>query len=204
MASRKAFSSKTDTPQVNPLGGVTFTLDDAEFRCEGRMSFLDMSDLARRVSDLPTTDLDELQKVNPVQAAALISSMSSTLLLALGDGEYLRFREHCRAHATPDDVIVEVLQWINQAVQGAVEEGAGRPTGPPSPSSSGEPATEPRMSRIISLQHGDVTVIPEGQQAATGTGEPAAGERNPAAGKQPAVSQVKTVGAKSGGRRRTA
>jgi hypothetical protein len=191
---RKTFSSKTTKPAANPLAGVTFTLDKEEFRCEGRMSFLDSSDLARRVSDLPTTDLDDLRKLDPQQAATVIGSMSSTLLMALGEAEYRRFREHCRKHATPDDTLVEVLQFINSALTDGVEEESGRPTGPPSPSSSGDAGTEPRMSRIISLQTGDVTIL-------AADDEP---EQQETAARQHAKTTTKTLGTRSGGRRRTA
>jgi hypothetical protein len=199
MATRKSFSSATETPKVNPLEGLTFDVDGVEFECQGQMGFLDMSDLARRVSDLPSTDLDELQKIDPLAAAAMISSMSSTLLMALGASEYRRFRDHVRTHATPDDVIVEVMQWINAAVQGEVEAEAGRPTGPPPLSSSGEPEPGARMSRIISLQTGDVTVLPDGV-------EPPGAENAspPPPARQPAKTTIKELGPKTGGRRRTA
>jgi len=196
MATRKSFTSESAEAKANPLEGLTFDIDGVEFACEGRMSFLDMSDLARRVSDLPTSDLDQLQKLDPMAAAAMISSMSSTLLMALGDSQYRRFRDHVRTHNTPDEVVVEVMKWINAAVQGEVEAETGRPTGPPPRSSNGGPATAERMSRIISLQTGDVQVLPDGTPLA---GQDQAG---PPPETRPPKAEIKALGAKPAGRRR--
>jgi hypothetical protein len=186
-------------PAVNPLEGVTFTLDKVEFKCEGHMAFLDMSDMARRMADLPSTDLDELRKLDPIQAAQVMGSMSASLLMALGDAEYRRFKAHCHDHHTPDDKVAEVMAFINEAIEESVEQHAERPTPQPQPSSSGPAATGERTSRIISLQRGDVTVIGEdGQEIPVMRG-----------GKEVAKTEIVTLGgdqpkAKSRGRRHTA
>ena len=137
--------------------------------------------MARRISDLPTTDLDDLRALDPVAAAQVVGSMSQTLLLALGDAEYARFRKYCRDNTIDDDVIVEVLAWINESVQEQVEEDTGRPTGPSPPSPNGQPATDELMSP---------------------PGAPPDGEPSTPPGKQPATATIKTLGGKAA--RRTA
>jgi hypothetical protein len=205
MPKTRAFSSaipEDSTPPPNPLEGVTFTLDEVEFRCEGHMAFLDMSDMARRMAELPTTDLDDLRKLDPMAAAQVMGSMSSSLLMALGQAEYRRFKQHCHDHHTPDDAIAEVMAFINEAIEESVAEHAGRPTSKPQPSSSGPAETGGRTSRIISLQRGDVTVIGE-------DGQPRPVMRDhQEAGRQPAAAAVKELGGtqppKPRGRRHTA
>jgi hypothetical protein len=196
---RKTFTSTTNVPKTNPLAGVVVELDGVEFPCEGRMSFLDTSDMARRVAELPTTDFDDLSKLNPQQAASVIASMASTLHLALGPVQYTRFRDHCRTHNTPDDVVVSVMQYLNSSVQESVEDDAERPTGSPPPSSNGEPDPGARMSRIISLQTGDVTVLPPDAPVADQFPE------QPRPVRQDAPTTVKNLGAQGEkrGRRRT-
>lgn len=178
---KRSFTASSASPSVNPLEGVTFDVDGEEFACEGRMSYLETSDMARRISDLPTTDLDDLRAVDPAQAASVIGAMSQTLLLALGEAEYARFRKFCRDHATPDELVVQVLQFINGAVQDAVEEETGRPTGssPRSPNGRAETAA--------------LTSPP---------GSPPDGEPSTPPAKDPAPAQIKRLGGKGG--RRTA
>lgn len=149
---RRKFTSERTAEDVNPLEGVEpFEVDDQEFRCEGELSVLEISDLARRV-----TSSDD----SPESQASLVASMSETLRMAMGDAEYQRFRAHVAQHHTPDRVVIDIMQAINEEIQEAVEKIAERPTGKPQPSSGGPAATGERMSRIISLQSGDVTVLP--------------------------------------------
>jgi hypothetical protein len=121
---------------------ITFTLDDVEFRCAGRPTVLDISELAE-VAELGVDTEDP----------RAIAAMSKFFRAVLGK-EYTRFREHMRTHDTGEDVLVEIMQGI-------MEDLAGRPTEEPSHSQDGPSTTGP-MSRVVSLQRGSVYI---GQQA---------------------------------------
>jgi hypothetical protein len=204
MPKTKSFTSALPDnaePAVNPLEGISFTIDGVKFECQGHMAFLDMSDMARRMSELPTTDLEQLRDLDPIAAAQVMGSMSASLLLALGEAEYRRFKQHCHDHKTPDDTVAEVMAFINASIEESVAENADRPTQQPQPSSSGPAETDERISRIVSLQRGDVTVIGE-----DGTETPVMRDHQEVP-KQPAPATVKTLGEeqpKSRGRRHTA
>jgi hypothetical protein len=171
----KEFSSKASAEDVNPLKDFGFKLDGHEFRCDGHLSVLDLSDLARRVGAASGLSEEELQG-NPEAMAAAVSSMSESLLMAMGSAEYERFRKHVRAQRTPDRVTIEIMQMINEQIQSAVEEQAGRPTGPSSPPSTGPAETGERIARVMSFQSGDVQVVPPPQDhrqpKAQGTARP--------------------------------
>jgi hypothetical protein len=174
----REFTSKPKNPKsaedVNPLKGFKFKLDDEEFECKGRLSMLDVSDLARRVSNAPETP--EEQEANPEAMAAVVASMSESLLMAMGQAEYERLRRHVRINETTDEVQVEIMQLINDRVQAATEEEAGRPTVPSSPSSNGPEERDERIQKVISFQTGEVTIIPapkdHQQPRAQGTARP--------------------------------
>ena len=176
----------TSTPddgvtEDNPLAGLSITLDGEVFPCDGELSLLETSDLA-------ATAIRGSEIADAAQAAAV----AFTLEQAFGPEVYARFRQHCRGAPaqgktparprTPNRVILAILQEINEAIQSATEEMTGRPTSSPGSSSPGETGQDDRISRIVSFQRGEVTIIPpEGQEAGPG---------NPAAGKEPASAKV--------------
>ena len=145
-------------PDLNPLEGIEFTLDGERFRCLGQMDMLDKSELA--LLALSTTEMRSPQGV------AMISQF---LQLAFGSEEYLRFKWHVRSEKTPDETVVAILKKISEAVGVGIEAETGRPTRPRSSSSRGPSETDERVSRVISLAGGDVTVIdPEAMAGQTG------------------------------------
>jgi hypothetical protein len=174
----RQFSSKASAEDVNPLQGFKFALDNVEFRCDGHLSVLDLSDLARRVQGSTGLTDSELQE-NPDAMTAAVGAMSSSLLMAMGEAEYERLRRHIRAQRTPDSVIIEIMQMINDRIQSSVEAQAERPTGPSSPASSGPAETDERIARVISFQSGDVQVIrpePQDHKAPKARGKRVAGQ----------------------------
>jgi hypothetical protein len=147
-------------PMPNPLAGIQFTLDGDIFRCLGKLDLLDRSEL----SMLAMSSMD----VRSPQAVGLVAQF---LQLAFGPSEYLRFKAHIRANDTPDDTTLAILGAISELVSSDVEAETGRPTGPRSRSSAGQPAREERVSRVISLQGGTVEVVPDSDsRIAGGTG----------------------------------
>ena len=145
----RSFTSQAPEPEENPLEGMSFELDGVEFRCEGRLSILEVSELATAAMEGADT--------NSPEGAALISGF---LQAAFGPGEYPRFRRHCRSHKTSDRTLLELVMYLQETVEEHVEEITDRPTPSRSRSSRGQPAQEERTSRIINLQAGDVTVVP--------------------------------------------
>jgi len=183
----REFSSKSKTAEdTNPLAGFKFKLDAAEFECQGRLSVLDLSDLARRVGTAGNGNLSE-DDMDPDMMAAVVGSMSESLLMAMGSKEYERLRKHVRVNETPDSIVIDIMQMVNEQIQSVTEAEAGRPTEPSSPSSTGPGATDDRISRIISFQSGDVKVLPppknHQQPKAKGTARP---RRTPARGQRAA------------------
>jgi hypothetical protein len=131
------FSS--DVESENPLSGVTVPLDDQVFRCEGRLSILELSELAAMALGRKTAD------------AAEAAAIYQTFFLAFGEDEYERFKEHARKRKTPDEVLLKILQYLNEKVQANIEAIAGRPT---RPSSSSPPGLEGKADlpvRSVSL-----------------------------------------------------
>src|SRR5258708_7398194 len=120
-------------PDLNPLEGIEFTLDGE-----------------RVLLALSTTEMRSPQGV------AMISQF---LQLAFGSEEYLRFKWHVRSEKTPDETVVAILKKISEAVGVGIEAETGRPTRPRSSSSRGPSETDERVSRVISLAGGDVTVV---------------------------------------------
>jgi hypothetical protein len=138
----------------NPLEGLSFTLDGQTFRCEGNLSVLEVAELARVAAS--DSEMGE---------AAKLGLIAEQFRAAFGPAEYARFRQHCQGvpgkrEPTPNSVLLTILGDLNAEIQAAVEEAAGRPTQQPSPSGTGEPDRAEQISRVISLQTGDVTVVP--------------------------------------------
>jgi len=145
----REYSSAPVEGETSPLAGLSFTLDGLVFRCEGDLSILEVAELAR--VSVTGGDMSE---------AAKLGLIAEQLRAAFGDAVYARFREHCRAHNTPNSVMLTILGDINEEVKKAVGAAAGRPTMSSSPSGTGEPGQDDRTSRIINMQTGDVTVVP--------------------------------------------
>jgi hypothetical protein len=144
----------TDGPEENPLAGVKFTLDGKVFECKGRMNLLEGSILASIASE------DEGMVVSD---AATMSAVADYLRVAFGDTEFHRFRVHVRTHQTPSDVLLEIMNDIRLQTEANVAAIAERPTVPPPVSSDGPGGRDAHIARVISLQHGDVSVTPGGQ-----------------------------------------
>lgn len=145
----REYTSKPAPPAESALAGVGFTLDGQRFACEGHLSVLEISELAAAAAEGADTSTPE--------GVGLIANF---LKLAFGPAEYTRFRRHCRDHRTSDETLIEIVSGIQEEVMGAVEAQTGRPTASQPASSAGLPQTGDRMSRIVSLQTGDVTVVP--------------------------------------------
>jgi len=128
------YTSAPAEGETSPLAGLSFRLDGVEFSCQGDLSILEVAELAR--VSVSGGDMEEAAKLG------LIAE---------------QFRA---AFDTANSVLLTILADINTEVQNAVERAAGRPTMPPSPSGTGAPDPDDRTSRIISMQTGDVTVIP--------------------------------------------
>jgi hypothetical protein len=158
VASIGEFTSERSAEEENPLEGLTFRLDKETFALEGHMSILQLSELARHA----------VGGEDAMKDAAASAMLAESLSQAFGAEEYDRFRKHVRDHGTPDEVVLAITAGINELVQSRVEEMTGRPTGQRSRSSRGRSKQEQRMSRVISLQTGDVQVVEEG-----GTDDPA-------------------------------
>jgi hypothetical protein len=144
----REYTSAAAEGEVNPLAGVFFTLDNERFDCEGELSILELAELAR----VATAGVD-------LQEAATLGLIAEQLRQAFGDEVYGRFRQHCRKHKTPNSVLLQILADLNEEMQGIIAEATGRPTQPQSPSGPGEPEQGDRISRVVSMQTGDVQVV---------------------------------------------
>lgn len=147
----KTFSSKAGKVP-NAVKGIEIPLDDELFRCEGYISILDVSIVAAAALSRSTQD------------AAEVAVVYQTLSSAFGDDVFARFREHVRVNRTPDDVIYDILAYLNECVHANIEAYTERPTQPPSGSSGGDSGTGEPTSRRVSLSKGKdtVRVIEEG------------------------------------------
>lgn len=161
---RRVWSSERTTEDdalSNPLDEIVFTLDGQEFGCDGKITFLDASQLAAMA--MSGTD---------IRSPAGIAMVHQFLSMALGPVNYMRLAAHVREHDTPPRVLFGMVTEITDALELFTEEQTGRPTMPPSSSHAGPPGRDEQISRIISLGTGDVTVVdPE----ATGGAETATG-----------------------------
>jgi hypothetical protein len=147
------FSS--DVPgSENPLKDVVVPLDGVEFRCEGQLSILDLSELAAKAIDDATAD------------AAEAASYYQTLLQSFGPAEYARFKRHVHDHKTPDEVVVKIIQYLNEQVQANIERMTARPTEPSSSSSGGREGPAEQPVRSISADRRSVKVVEEGGDVA--------------------------------------
>jgi hypothetical protein len=138
--------------EANPLEGVKFKLDGEVFECLGRASILESSILASAA----VADAGE------GYSAEAIGAVADFLRMSFGDAEFHRFRAWNRTHGTSDATLLEIMNEIRRAVEENAAEEAERPTTSPSGSSNGQTDPAERTSRIIGLQHGDVTVLPGG------------------------------------------
>jgi hypothetical protein len=149
----KEFSSAAPAGAENALAGVAIQLDGQVFECAGRLSVLDMSELAAKAIEDATAD------------AAEAASIYKTLQLAFG-GTWPGLRAHIREHQTADETVLGILQYVNEAVQANIERITERPTRPSSSSSDGLEGKENLPVRSISLSKGTVTTgdqAPDGQ-----------------------------------------
>lgn len=170
------FTSETGPEDREPdyitLPTITFTLDGEKFSTVQKMD----GDTFMTWSELGMAAADDIDAESP-EGAAYVARF---LRAGLGIAEYGRFRRHLRRHKTPVSVVLEVVAGIQEEMTEAVQETTGRPTGPSSPSSTGDAAQDERTHRIVSLQTGEVTFAP------------------PPPAKQPARSTVKRLGGTSG------
>jgi hypothetical protein len=134
------------------LPKITFTLDGEKFTCVGNMdgdSLLEWSELGLSASeDTP---------LNTPEGAAFVARF---LRATFGLDEYRRFRRHIRSHNTPPETVIKVVAGIQEEIVTALEGATGRPTGPPSSSSTGDAGQDERRARIVSLQRGEVQFAP--------------------------------------------
>jgi len=152
---RRTFTSEWEEgtePVQNPLEGVAFTIDGVEFACAGQVTLLDYSELAAMA----------MQGAD-VRSPAGIAMISSFLSLAMGPVEYMRLRAHVREHNTPPSVQFDMVTEISDALQDYAEQETGRPTKPSSPSPDGPQDRDERIARVISLERGDVKIVPADQ-----------------------------------------
>lgn len=122
-----------------------FELDGVKFICEGRLTTLDISELAE-VAELGVDTED------PRAAAALAKFFRATL----GMAEYNRLKNHMRVNDTAEDILIDIMAGI-------MEDFAARPTEQPSSSDDGQSTTGPTSnpgSRVVSLQAGTVDFRP--------------------------------------------
>lgn len=144
-----------EQPDPEALASFSFELDGEPFAC--RLS-ADADDVLA-YSEFAAAAVDDVDSDSP-EGVALVSQ---ALRLALGGPEYRRFRRHLKAHKTKPEVLMDIMGVIFGEMETAVSKRTGRPTGKPSPSSTGEAAQDERTARVISLGSGDVVTVPAPQ-----------------------------------------
>jgi len=153
-------------PMVNPLAGVSFTLDGEEFHCNGEPDLLDQSELALLAAS--ATDI-----TRPEAQAAI----AAFLQMAFGHAEYAHFKRHTKEHHTRPEVIMDIMAGINEQLEEFVVAASGRPTVPLSPSLPGDAERAAQLSKAIASGAGDITVLNLGQPG----GQPKAARKAPSA-----------------------
>ncbi|MET8866537.1 hypothetical protein ABZW11_26665 [Nonomuraea sp. NPDC004580] len=136
---KRSYTSQpaTDAPKFE----VEFELDGVEFRGEGSVNMLDISEFARLANaGVDTTD---------PAAVAIIAEMFHTLL---GEAEYKRFLAHVRRHNTAPEVLLAIIGDMSAA-------DTGRPTSRSSGSPDGPP-TVPGTAKVVSFSRGTVEEKP--------------------------------------------
>jgi len=175
-------------PMVNPLAGVSFTLDGEVFSCNGEPDLLDQSELALLAASATDIRRPEAQ-----------AAIAAFLQMAFGPQEYARFKWHTREHRTRPEVIMSIMAGINEELEAFMVDATDRPTVPPSPSSHGGAERAEQLRKVISLGTGDVTVLPADGKTTGGRG----GTRRKApsgrpAGSGRAASSKRAAGSASG------
>jgi hypothetical protein len=145
----REFSSKPPQAEADdhPLEGVSFTLDGETFTChpDRGASGLRMAELARQ------------SRRGDVEAG--LAASAEGFRLALGGDEYARFVDYAEEHDTADETLLAIGEYLDEEARKRMEKATGRPTRKRQRSSRGPQKKDDRMSRVISLQTGDVQVI---------------------------------------------
>ncbi|MER7500440.1 hypothetical protein AB0L05_27660 [Nonomuraea pusilla] len=114
-----------------------FELDGVQFRGEGTISLMDLSEFAR----LAAEGFDD----GSPEGIAILADIYRTLL---GPQEYARFRRHCRDNGTDGRLLLEIIGGI-------IAEAGDRPTERPSDLPDGPQTTE-GTSKVVSFSRGTV------------------------------------------------
>jgi hypothetical protein len=114
--------SYTSTPDPNaPVLSVEFELDGVEFKGEGSVNMLDISEFAR----LASAGVDSSDPA----AVAIIAEM---FLALLGELEYKRFRAHVRRKNTQPEVLLAIMgDMAAKDTDRPTTRSSGSPDGPP-------------------------------------------------------------------------
>jgi hypothetical protein len=144
-----SFTSAPYDPADNPLAGLTFTVDGSMFECKGEVEVIDLSELA-------------MMSGMDAESPEALGVIAAFMQVVLGPIEYMRFKSHTRIHHTDIGTHVAIMTMISDRIKVLVEGLTGRPTMPQSSSSDGPAGRDERISRVISLARGDVTVVGEG------------------------------------------
>lgn len=146
------FTSKPAAGQdreQDPPVELQFKLDKVPFKCVLRTdadSLLEWSEMAASADD------------TEMESPAGMAFVSRFFKLMMPADQYRAFRAHLRTHVTDQDVLIQIMQGVNEAMEAEVERETDRPTQPSSRSSSGREATGGRTAKIISLsaEDGDI------------------------------------------------
>lgn len=141
----RTYTSAATTDDAASTEGLTFTLDETEFTCHGRISAFDLAEFAGPVADAGNAD-----SADP----AVLRILSDFLRTVMGEQTYAKFTKHRRVHKTPDEVVQQILFDI-------IEDSSDSPTsGPaPSPAGPGSPAPAPAVSS--SPASAETVLLPE-------------------------------------------
>lgn len=149
----RSYTSKRD-PNA-PALKVEFEIDGVEFKGDGQISTLDLSEFARLASQ-------GVDSEDP-SAVAIIADLYLSLL---GEREYQRFRAHCRRNGTNAEVLLAVIgDMAGEQVE--------RPTVRSSDSSDGPPPT-PDSAKVVSFSRATVEPAPVPAQFPAEAPEPTA------------------------------